>query len=32
MYLEEITYYKNMCCPQFTSINYLFESDCFFSR
>lgn len=30
MYLEEITYYKNMCCPQFTPINYLFESDCFF--
>ena len=30
MYLEEITYYKNMCCPQFTPINYLFDREyCF---
>ena len=27
MYLEEITYYKNMCCPQFTPINYLLYNE-----
>lgn len=26
MYLEEITYYKNICCPQFTPINYFLGS------
>ncbi len=30
MYLEEITYYKNSCCPQFTPINYLLETPGFF--
>lgn len=28
MYLEEITYYKNMCCPQFTPINFLLDKAC----
>ena len=28
MYLEEITYYKNICCPQFTPINYLLDKAC----
>ena len=28
MYLEEITYYKNMCCPQFTPINFLPDKAC----
>ena len=27
MYLEEITYYKNIFCPQFTPINYLLYSE-----
>jgi len=27
MYLEEITYYKNICFPQFTPINYLLYSE-----
>ena len=30
MYLEEITYYRNSCCPQFTPINYLLETPGFF--
>lgn len=30
MYLEEITCYKNKCCPQFTPINYLLNIEwCF---
>ena len=27
MYLEEVTYYKNICFPQFTPINYLLYSE-----
>ena len=28
MYLEEITYYPNVCFPQFTPINYLLDKAC----